>query len=44
MRCARIRIGYRFELTAWSAEGPAIQLAGQFRSGGTFRKATAPAK
>lgn len=37
-------LAYRFELTAWSAEGTAIQLAGQLRSGGTFRRANAPAK
>lgn len=37
-------LAYRFELTAWSAEGPAIQLAGQVPRGGTFRKATAPTK
>lgn len=37
-------LAYSFELTAWTAEVPAIRLAGQVRSGGTFRKATAPAK
>lgn len=37
-------ISYSFDLTAWSAEGPAIQLDGRGRQGGTFRKATAPAK
>ena len=37
-------LAYSFLLTAWSAEVPALQLDGQFRAGGTFRKATAPTR
>ncbi len=37
-------LAYSFVLTAWSAEGPAIQLEGQSRAGDTFRKVTAPVR